>query len=68
MQFQKGNELGFKGRPVGSKNKATDEKKFELQYCNIAMGACSKSAKVLKTLKLLQFGETLVRLKRGFSF
>ena len=31
MPFQKGNKLGAKGRPVGSKNKATDVQKFELQ-------------------------------------
>ena len=31
MPFQKGNKLGSKGRPVGSKNKATDVQKFELQ-------------------------------------
>ena len=31
MTFQKGNKLGAKGRPVGSKNKATDVQKFELQ-------------------------------------
>ena len=29
--FQKGNKLGAKGRPVGSKNKATDVQKLELQ-------------------------------------
>ena len=51
MPFQKGNKLGAKGRPVGSKNKTTIEKNISLQYCNIAMGACSKSAKVLKTAK-----------------
>ena len=31
MPFQKGNKLGSKGRPVGSKNKSTDVQKFELQ-------------------------------------
>ena len=31
MPFQKGNKLGAKGRPVGSKNKATDVQKFEFQ-------------------------------------
>jgi hypothetical protein len=31
MPFQKGNKLGAKGRPKGSKNKATDVNKFELQ-------------------------------------
>ena len=31
MPFEKGNKLGAKGRPVGSKNKATDVQKFELQ-------------------------------------
>ena len=31
MPFQKGNKLGAKGRPVGSKNKSTDVQKFELQ-------------------------------------
>ena len=31
MPFQKGNKLGAKGRPVGSKNKATDVQKLELQ-------------------------------------
>ena len=31
MPFQKGNKLGAKGRPVGSKNKTTDVQKFELQ-------------------------------------
>ncbi len=31
MPFQKGNTLGAKGRPKGSKNKATDVSKFELQ-------------------------------------
>ena len=31
MPFQKGNTLGAKGRPKGSKNKATDVQKFELQ-------------------------------------
>ena len=31
MPFQKGNKLGAKGRPVGSKNKSTDLQKFELQ-------------------------------------
>ena len=31
MPFQKGNTLGSKGRPVGSKNKSTDVQKFELQ-------------------------------------
>lgn len=30
MPFQKGNKLGAKGRPVGSKNKTTDVQKFEL--------------------------------------
>ena len=30
MPFQQGNKLA-KGRPVGSKNKATDVQKFELQ-------------------------------------
>ena len=35
MPFQKGNKLGSKGRPVGSKNKATDVQKFELTcVCN----------------------------------
>ena len=37
-------------------------KAIVVQYCNNARGACSKSAKSTKTLKLLQFGETLVRL------
>lgn len=67
MPFQKGNKLGAKGRPVGSKNKATAENNNSLQYCNITMGACSKSAKVLKTAKFGQFGETSVRLKKGLS-
>ena len=67
MPFQKGNKLGAKGRPVGSKNKTTIEKNISLQYCNIAMGACSKSAKVLKTATFGQFGETSVRLKKGLS-
>ena len=31
MPFQKGNKLGAKGRPKGSKNKATDVNKFQLQ-------------------------------------
>ena len=31
MPFQKGNTLGAKGRPKGSKNKATDVNKFQLQ-------------------------------------
>ena len=31
MPFQKGNILGAKGRPKGSKNKATDVQKFEIQ-------------------------------------
>ena len=31
MPFQKGNTLGAKGRPKGSKNKATDVQKFEIQ-------------------------------------
>ena len=31
MPFQKGNKLGLKGRPKGSKNKATDVNKFQLQ-------------------------------------
>ena len=31
MPFQKGNKLGAKGRPVGSKNKATDVQKVVLQ-------------------------------------
>ena len=31
MPFQKGNKLGAKGRPVGSKNKSTDVQKVELQ-------------------------------------
>tara|TARA_B100000965_G_C19581392_1_gene753716 strand:+ start:1585 stop:1944 length:360 start_codon:yes stop_codon:yes gene_type:complete len=30
MPFQKGNKLGAKGRPQGSKNKTTDVQKFEL--------------------------------------
>ena len=55
MPFQKGNKLGAKGRPVGSKNKTTIEKNNSLQYCNIAMGASSKSA---KNIKSSQFGET----------
>ena len=31
MPFQKGNKLGAKGRPKGSKNKATDVAKVQLQ-------------------------------------
>ena len=31
MPFQKGNKLGAKGRPKGSKNKSTDLQKIELQ-------------------------------------
>ena len=31
MPFQKGNKLGAKGRPVGSKNKTTDIQKLDLQ-------------------------------------
>lgn len=31
MTFQKGNKLGAKGRPVGSKNKATDVDKQKIQ-------------------------------------
>ena len=31
MLYQKGNTLGAKGRPKGSKNKATDIQKFEIQ-------------------------------------
>ena len=43
-------------------------KAIVVQYCNNARGDCSESAKSKKTLKLLQFGETSVRLKKGFSF
>ena len=31
MPFQKGNKLGAKGRPVGSKNKTTDVDKLKIQ-------------------------------------
>ena len=30
MPFQKGNKLGAKGRPVGSKNKSTDVSLFKI--------------------------------------
>ena len=51
MPFQKGNRLGAKGRPQGSKNKATDVQKFELQEMLFNIEDMKKDFQILDAYK-----------------
>ena len=62
MPFQKGNKLGLKGRPKGSKNKATDVNKFQLQEALYNMEEFVNDFKSLSPEKKMD-----IRMK-GMSF
>mgnify|MGYP001378846005 CR=1 FL=1 len=53
MPFQKGNKLGAKGRPVGSKNKATDVQKLELQQMLFNIEDMKRNFETLDAYKIL---------------
>mgnify|MGYP005698965795 CR=1 FL=1 len=64
MPFQKGNTLGAKGRPKGSKNKATDVNKFELQQTLYNMEEFANDFKALSPDKKMD-----IRMKAmGFFY
>ena len=62
MPFQKGNKLSLKGRSKGSKNKATDVNKFELQQTLYNMEEFINDFKALSPDKKMD-----IRMK-GMSF
>ena len=51
MPFQKGNKLGSKGRPVGSKDKAKDVQKLELQLMLFNIEDMKRDFKTLDAYK-----------------
>ena len=55
MPFQKGNKLGAKGRPVGSKNKSTDQQKFELQQILFNIEYIKKDFQTLDAYKKFDY-------------